>query len=1569
MAGGTKKKSGGKQDPKLAEHVNEKTRRSLAVYKADSDRVLEDAGKEEDLRHGGYGQRQVLELVQNGADQLLSSPGGSVHVVLTDESLYCANQGLPISAEGITSLLHTNISPKRGDEIGRFGLGFKSVLGVSDTPQIFSEAVSFGFDADWARSEIEALVPGLDRYPVLRMARVLDLDDERKRDPLLKELLKGATTVVRLPRDAGASEWLGSDLQVPGPETAQRGFPAEFLIFSPHVGSVILEDRPAGTVRSISVVAEDGVITVNEGDSSRPWRVFQTTLEPSAEARKEAGELSGREALPVVWAVPVEGRLEVGQFWAFFPLQDETTLSGIANAPWKVNDDRVGLLPDSLLNKELIDHLVQLVLESLPLLVKEDDPGWVLELLPARGRELRSWGDGELTTRLYELAPEHPIVPDQEGTLRSIDDIVVPPELPLSALLLWSEQASRPLEWCHWSAATTPTRRARVDRLLDAVDSGRASVQEWLEALVDRSRPDVQGAASAVRVAAEARAHESGRDVPALVRDLANARILLTDDDRMVGLRTEQVFLPSPDWASSGLVEVIHDGLAADPDTRAALETLGFVEVSPTLELRALLRKRLSTREAATWDKLWSLVRAVATPQEAARTIEESEGARKALRVRTRAGTYQPIDETLLPGMVVPETGRDEKVAVDVDFHRHELDVLRRIGMGSTPAVGYPPEGDPLFDEYRDLCRRDYQETVETSSTPAWEYLEFDREDAVGPLAPFRHLSPEGRAAFTAALLAANDDWDDWVLSHATQEKYPPQRYGSPYLWALGEYGLLETSLGPTPIDKCVGPALREWDELLAVCDLDEAYCDLLGIPNSDDDLSGLWWTMFGNLEEVTDDRLIGKFYALAVRGGARPPSTLRCRIGTGHGESAPGQIIATGNAGTFAALKDLGEPVVLAPTEEDARRIVEAWGLVEAAGHVSHQPEWIEAGGRTAVLNAFPTLREDFRTMGREELELVPCSELRMETATERGTRSDERDFVVNGSEVLYLQDLGADGLLARLDEHFELGLTDQEREGLVQQKWKDELGKRLADIREQPTDARRLLEAVGVERIRKRLPVGLLGAVEQLHGAVDDEQVAELFLVVNGYGALKALQEELFAAGLHPPERWGGQQAARAFVRDLGFSVEYAGFRGSRRDPTMLVPGPSTLPELHDYQKEMVAEIHHLVDRGGPHPRGMLSLPTGAGKTRIAVQALVEALVLGEIGSPVLWVAQSDELCEQAVQAWSEVWRAHGAETQLTISRLWGTNEVDEADTDAQVVVATPDKLRGRTESAAYQWLHQASCVVIDEAHTATTPDYTRILEWQGITQRGGTTKTRAPLIGLTATPFRGTSKEQTKRLVNRFGTLRLDKDMGERPYEDMQEMGVLSRIEAEPLEGMSLKLDASSVRAIEEMKNIPKDVYREIASDVERNRRIIESIRSKDPTWPILVFTVSTEHAHTLAALLTLEGITAASIDHQTDGGLRRTLVQEFKEGKVRVLTNYGVLSQGFDAPKTRAIYITRPTFSPNVYQQMIGRGLRGPLNGGEENCLIVNVVDNWSRFGDQLAYREFEHLWKRRDAGDP
>ena len=150
--------------------------------------------------------------------------------------------------------------------------------------------------------------------------------------------------------------------------------------------------------------------------------------------------------------------------------------------------------------------------------------------------------------------------------------------------------------------------------------------------------------------------------------------------------------------------------------------------------------------------------------------------------------------------------------------------------------------------------------------------------------------------------------------------------------------------------------------------------------------------------------------------------------------------------------------------------------------------------------------------------------------------------------------------------------------------------------------------------------------------------------------------------------------------------------------------------------------------------------------------------------------------------------------------------------------------------------------------------------------------------------------------------------------------------------------------------------------LGADLKRNERVVVSIKGLPSDWPVLVFATSVEHAKVLAAMLCLEDISAKPISAETNPGARRFYIEEFRRGRLRVLTNYNVLATGFDAPAVRALYITRPVYSKLLYQQMIGRGLRGPLNGGKSKYRIMNIGDNVAQYGEQLAFRHFEYLWK-------
>ena len=351
------------------------------------------------------------------------------------------------------------------------------------------------------------------------------------------------------------------------------------------------------------------------------------------------------------------------------------------------------------------------------------------------------------------------------------------------------------------------------------------------------------------------------------------------------------------------------------------------------------------------------------------------------------------------------------------------------------------------------------------------------------------------------------------------------------------------------------------------------------------------------------------------------------------------------------------------------------------------------------------------------------------------------------------------------------------------------------------------------------------------------------------------------------------------------------------------------------------------------------------------------------------ILWLAETDELCEQATQTWSQVWRAKGrAGTPMTLSRLWASNEPNERD-GHQVVVASLAKLDAvvqRNDGAweeSFGWLANPSIIVVDEAHRSIGQQYTRTLSAMGGTKRVAELTT--PLLGLTATPFRGFNATETEQLANRYHRNLLDEGVfpGDDVYGYLQQEGVLARIRHRELQGADLELTEDEIHHATQMRRLPESVENRLGKDDKRNNEIVSSVLDLPEDETALLFATSVENAKVLAALLTYNGVEARAVAGTTDPHARRRYVDDFKAKRVRVLTNYNVFTEGFDVPKVDAVFITRPTFSPNVYQQMIGRGLRGPLNGGKEEVLIVNVADNLTNFGEEFAFRHFEHLWGR------
>ena len=1537
-------------DGPVGTHVEELNERCLNAYRANPALVEEHANAERIQTEGGYGRRQVWELIQNGADEMLHDPG-RVEVVLTRDHLYCANQGNPVTPEGAGAILSAYRSQKRGPEIGRFGLGFKSVLGVSDAPEFYSQSGSFGFDRAFAAERIHTVLGAVPDVPLLRLAMPLDAERSAREDELLRDLMAWATSVVRLPLKPDKGEWLPSDLV---------GFPAHFLVFSPHIQDLVLDDRTNGTRREIRLDADAQPFAhrLVENDREDVWRVFSSDFRPTAEAARDGGAMANREVIRFQWAVPMRPGQRTGGLWAYFPTLEEVTLSGVLNAPWKLNDDRTNVL-EGPFNREILEHAVDLVLEHLEVLVAKDDPANILDVLPARGREERNWADGFLTDRLNAQAASHPTVPDQTGTLQPPSQLTLHPAgLPKEALQLWAKVPFRPEDWAHWSVDSNQTRRSRAERFVGGSVHGRtATVAGWLEALIaepaEGEPVDVRASGFAILVAAAAAA--AGPEIATSVRE---ARIVLDAKGELV--KPSEIYLPGADQIAVPGIRLVDPRLVGTAKARVALKQLGVERVDPELELKELLRGRSPHDSGDSWDELWRAAERV--PDERALQILVDAGFDgDAVDVRVASGAYRPLSRALLPGDIArAETAPD--VVIDVEHHRDSLRLLQRLGAVAAPVPGGARETEPAMWEYRKRAIEAFIAKTPRAN-PDKRKIIVETPPVAGPLTPIFGLEGQAKARYTRALLEAQTSF------HRVEVSYPQNRYSAvsvehPLVTLVREEGLAETSSGLVEAKLWVGPSLRPWSALLPVAVIPHAAAEALQVPERLEDLSEDQWAQAYEKLEVTQDvDLAARFMVVASTAGGPRPETWPAHVGDGVASAPIDDLRVTSSARTAAVLRAARYPVLVVDPE-DVAPLVERWGLRLGEDDVATEVVAIETGPRAPLVDVFPALR---RILAEEHqaLELAWCSELRIETSAAGGRQTETTQFHLTKDVVYADAVLDHPGVLRRLSERLQLGLDGGRIDRIIENKHNEEIRKRIRDVRKRSDEAEKLAVVVSAERLRADLPASLLTAAESRHGEVDHVGLARLAFAVHGVQTLKEFAGAFEELGLEPPRTWAGSRQALEWVRKLGFRPALAGFPGARRDSVLEVEGPPKLNDLHDYQKTVVSEIRDVLRAvpGKGKIRGMMSLPTGAGKTRVAIQALVEAIIDEDVRSPILWVAQRDELCEQAVQAWSEIWRDRGPRSALTISRLWSSNEAEPASSGHQVVVATIDKLDSRVmRSSTYDWLkEQATCIVIDEAHRAYGPSYTHLLEWQGMDRR----KERVPLIGLTATPYRGMSEDETKALANRFGNNRLDFAAfgDDEPYARLQDMGVLSQVEHRLLKGSEMRLTESEVADVKRTRLLPASASDRLAADVERNTVLLESIMSHPDDWTCLLFCTSLDHASVMAGLLSAEGVPTAAVSGATPPAARRHYVDEFRAGRIRVLTNYAVFTEGFDAPMVRAVYVARPTYSPNVYQQMIGRGLRGPANGGSPECLIVNVEDTFENFGEKLAFTQFDHLWQR------
>lgn len=653
--------------------------RVLAAWTASPARFREDANAEQDLTHGAYRDRLLVELAQNAADAAArAGVPGALRLALADGALSAANTGAPLDAAGAEALATLRASAKRdGDSVGRFGVGFAAVLTVTDAPAVLSTSGGLRFSAAETRAlvaEVPALAAELGRrsgqVPVLRLPWPADALPPGDWD-----------TEVRLPLRPDAVDAVRAALSTLDPV---------LLLALPALHSIDADGRLL--TRS---EAPEGVVVLRDGDASSRWVVRSARgLVPDDLLASRPAEERDRPEWTVSWAVPVSAAgLPVAPatrpvVHAPTPTDEALSLPAVLLGTFPLGSDRRHVVPGPV-----TDLLVAAAADAYAELVAGLPPAPALLDLVPRPQLAAAELDAALAHAVLTTLRTTPwlpaAAPPPDGSAPDLGDGTVPgrPEDPGARV---------------GDGRAAPGDRVRAGDAV-VVDAAGADLVDALADLVPGLLPaDWSGRGRAAALTALGVRRLSTADVVELVagidrppawwrvlyaaladrpdrESLAALPVPLADGRTVTGARG--VLLPDADLpaeAASALgLRIVHPD-AAHP----LLQRLG---ATPATARGVLADERVLAAVAESYDEedpgpvahaVLALVRgAHLGPGEIPELAE--------LALRARDGEWYPAGELLLPGSPLAAV-----VAADAPFETVAEDLLDRYGPDALAAAG-----------------------------------------------------------------------------------------------------------------------------------------------------------------------------------------------------------------------------------------------------------------------------------------------------------------------------------------------------------------------------------------------------------------------------------------------------------------------------------------------------------------------------------------------------------------------------------------------------------------------------------------------------------------------------------------------------------------------------------------------------------------------------------------------------------------------------------------------------------------------------------------------------------------
>jgi superfamily II DNA or RNA helicase len=264
-----------------------------------------------------------------------------------------------------------------------------------------------------------------------------------------------------------------------------------------------------------------------------------------------------------------------------------------------------------------------------------------------------------------------------------------------------------------------------------------------------------------------------------------------------------------------------------------------------------------------------------------------------------------------------------------------------------------------------------------------------------------------------------------------------------------------------------------------------------------------------------------------------------------------------------------------------------------------------------------------------------------------------------------------------------------------------------------------------------------------------------------------------------------------------------------------------------------------------------------------------------------------------------------------------------------------------------------HRFGVLIIDEAHHATSPTYRRVIDYYR-------TNPALKVLGVTATPDRA----DEEALGQVFQSVAFDYEVLDAIHDGWLVPIEQQMVHVEGLDYSSIRTTAGDLNGgdLAAVMEAEKNLQQMASASLE----IIQRLGAHGVTRPTLpralVFTASVKAAEMTAEIFNRHRAEmAAWVCGKTDRDERRKVLADFAAGKIQVVCNCGVLTEGFDDPGVEVIIMGRPTKSRSLYSQMVGRSTRplpgvvdGPETADERkaaiaasakpSCLVVDFVGN-------------------------